>query len=222
MNGNKDEWARVDLTGQIIFYKKNKPNIYFTSNKINENVVDFESDGYNDSNYFYYLNGFNQDKYFVYLYGYYLSSGDPYDDYEIEEYNVSIYQTENLSSVYENGFHYFKGTKKISDLYFAFEENIYYYDVKENVIKENILYQGSYYYIDGTKFIVFIPPDIIYLIDLSNSEEKKKIKLNEKYEIHNIKNIGYFEENGNEYLYLFVGKMINKKYTEQIIKGLIK
>jgi len=220
MENYNNGWAKVDLTGQIIFYEKNKPNISFTFKKfdVDDSCI---CDGYNDSNYFHYLSGFNQDKYFIYLYGYYLSSADPYDDYEIEEYNISIYLTENLVSVYENEFYSFYDFKKICDLYFADDSNIYYYDVKEKEIKEINLYQGSYYYINGTKFIVFIPPDIIYLIDISKSEEKKKIKLNKKYEIDKIKNIGYFEENGNEYLYLFVGNLINNIMAYQIIKGII-
>ena len=221
MNGTNEGWAKVDLTGQIIFYEKNKPNISYAFNKYN-GYDSYECDAYDHSSYFHYLSGFNQDKYFIYLFGYYLSSGDPYDDYEIEEYKISIYLTENLTSLYENDFGSFYDFKKISDLYFADDSIIYYYDVKENEIKENILYQGSYYYIDGKKFIVFIPPNTIYLLDMSKPEEKKKIKLNEKYEIDNIKNIGYFKENGIEYLYLFVGSLIKNVYTNKIIRGIIK
>jgi hypothetical protein len=221
-NGINDGWARVDLTGQIIFYEKKKPNISFVFKIFDRDDYYNICDAYNDSNYFYYLSGFNQDKYFIYLFGYYLSSGDPYDDYEIEEYSISIFLTENLFQVYDKDFHSFYDFKKISDLYFADDSDIYYYDVKENEMKKNIFYQGSYYYINGTKFIVFVPPDTIYLIDLSKSEEKKKIKLNTKYEINNIKNIGYFEENGNEYLCLFVGSKINNIYTNRIVKGIIK
>ena len=221
MNGINNGWAKVDLTGQIIFYEKNKPNVSFAFKKFGEYDINI-CDAYNSSNYFHYLSGFNQDKYFIYSFGYYLSSGDPYDDYEIEENSITIFLTENLTSLYETDFQGLYDFKKISDLYFADDSSIYYYDVKENKIKENYLYQGSYYYINGTKFIVFIPPDTIYLIDLSNLEEKKKIKLNEKNEDNNMHNIGYFEENGNEYLYLFVGSLINKIYTNRIVKGIIK
>ena len=127
---NNKSWAKVDLTGQIILCQKNKPNISFLFN----NNYDIQYEGYNDSNEFHYLKGFNQDKYFIYLSGNHFNGEDSYDAYKHQEFNISIYLTKNFTKVYDKVFYYLDEFKKISDLYFVDEDNIYYYDMKKNEI----------------------------------------------------------------------------------------
>jgi len=217
-NNNISSWAKVDLAGIIILWQKIKPNISFIIN----DTCGIWCDGYNNSSEFHYLSGFNQDNNFIYLSGHHSSEEDSYEAYEDKDFNIYIFLTKNFKKVYGKKFYYLDEFKKISDLCFIDDCNIYYYDVTINKIDLNNWREGSYYYINGIKFIQFIPPDIIYLINLSNLKEKKKIKMNEKYEINNIHNIGYFEANGSEYLFLFVERRINNVFTNQIVKGLIK
>lgn len=223
------DFVRVNLEGEIKFKQKNEIKINFDEKEVEKNMKinsdddDFIEDAYIPSGYYNFLYGFNSDKYIFKYFGYYLSSGDPYDNYSDEYYDIRIFNIENMKEIISDENSIYCRCKKLTDTLFIDEdgnEPIIYYDEKDNKIKylDNIFQEGKYFSLDNkSKIEIFIQPDIIYLIDFTK-ETKKSIKLNQSYEISNILNIGYYCEKGNEYLFLLIR---NKNFICDIIKGKI-
>ena len=193
----KDQtFSRINLEGIIEFCGSNNLKVYFNLNEIDKeknNVMenDYLGDAYLPSSYYRYIHGFDKDKYFLKFFGYHLSSGDPYDDYSEEYYNIKIYNTDNMEEINSNDIIYCLGCKKLTDNLFSLNQ-------------EN-------------KIAVFIKPNIIYLIDFEK-EIKRSIMLKENYDNFNVLKIGYYCDKGEEYLFLLIN---NEQFQRQIIKGQI-
>ena len=226
-----NEFLRINLEGEIKFKEKNIIKINFdfdekeveNNNQINSDDEDFIEDAYQQSSFFYRLYGFNKDKYIFKNYGYYLSSGDSYDEYSEQYYNVTIFNMENIEEIIsDESLNYYR-CNKLTDTLFIDEngeESIIYYDEREKKIKilDKIFQEGKYFSLDKeSKIAIFIQPDILYLIDFIK-ETKKSIKLNQTYELFNLLNIGYYCENESEYLFLLIR---NNNFMREIIKGKI-
>ena len=226
-----NEFLRINLNGEIKFKEKNiiKINFYFdekeveNNNQINSDDEDFIEDAYQQNSHFYRLYGFNKDKYIFKNHGYYLSSGDSYDEYSEQYYNVTIFNMENIEEIIsDESLNYYRYNKFTDTLFIDEdgEESIIYYDEREKKIKilDKIFQEGKYFSLNKeSKIAIFIQPDILYLIDFIK-ETKKSIKLNQTYELFNLLNIGYYCENESEYLFLLIR---NKNYMCEIIKGKI-
>ena len=223
------DFMRLNLEGEIKMKPKNITKIFFDEKEVEKNNQtdsddeDTIDDAYISNGYFNFLDGFNKDKYVFKYFGYYLSSGDPYDAYSEEYYDITIFNIENMKERTSSESSIYGMCKKLTDTLFIDEdgnEPIIYYDEKENIIKylDNIFKGGKYFSLDKkSKIAIFIQPDILYLIDFIK-ETKKSIKLNQSYEISNILNIGYYYEQGNEFLFLLIR---NQNFICDIIKGKI-
>ena len=184
MNANKKGSALISLTGDVLFYEKDKPDIFFEGNDIKYLISknkDFHHDGYEQSSYYNYLNGFDKDKYLIFTSGYSISVDLNEGSYSDEDYSTSIYSTSDLKEVLSTDIIYINTfNNKISDKLF-YGNYIFYYDEKVNDIKfVKDFYEGDYFYLSENKFLIYIQPDTFYIIDLS---EKKKKNLNGKLKI---------------------------------------
>ena len=224
-------FIRVNLEGEIKYDEKNVAKINFEEKIIekkekvdSEDSDEYIGDAYINNGNFDYLYGFNKDKYIFKYFGYYLSLGDPYDDYTDEDYNITILNMENMKEMFsDNRLDYSFLHKKLTDNLFIDEdgnESIVYYDDKENKIKflNEIFKEGKYFSLDNQiQIAIFIQPDILYLVDFSK-ETKRSIKLNQSYNKFNLLNIGYFCEKESEYLFLLIR---DNNFNCEIIKGKI-
>ena len=220
-------FSRINLEGIIQFCGSNDLKVYFNINEIDkeknkDTEYDYIDDAYLPSSYYRCIYGFDKDKYILKFFGYCLSSGDPYDDYNEEYYNISIYNTDKMEEIYSNDISYYLGCKKLTDNLFTDidgNEPIFFYNNTEKkiIFLENVL-NGKYFSLyNENKIVVFVKPNIAYIIDFEK-EIKKCITLKENYDDYNVLKIGYYCDKGKEYLFLLIN---NEKYQRQIIKGQI-
>ena len=226
---NYKEFARINLEGEIKFKQKNEININFDEKEVeksrhikDDDDDDFVEDAYIPSGYYNFLYGFNNDKYIFKYFGYCLSSGDPYDNYSEEYYEIQIFNIENMKEIISDECSIYCSCKKLTDTLFIDEDGnqpIIYYDEKENKIKylDDFFKNCKYFSLDNKSKIGLFQSGILYLIDFMK-ETKKSIKLNQSYEISNVLDMGYYCEKGNEYLFLLIR---NKNFICEIIKGKI-
>ena len=133
--------ARCDLLGNIIFANKVKPKIYydFEAPKPIEKV-NFPTHVQSTSENFSKFYGFNGDKYIINIYGII----DNWYDYKIGfgnteiNFNITIYNTDNLNEIFNQKIFYDLRYYKISDNLFKYEnqDGLFYYNEKENKIME--------------------------------------------------------------------------------------
>ena len=223
--------AKTDLSGNIIFYNKKKPNICIEYKSPKPLDIDSflwtESDRY--PKHFSQFDGFNKDKFVLHIYGY------TFNWYEKDEkYNLEIYSSDNLTKLYSTKYEFDMRYKKITDILFKKlkdDNNLFFYDYKENKIKFiNIAYKGDHFYLNDNKFSYFDEENkYLYIIDLSINYAINKIKINDiynkNYEIDGLKNLCYYNLNGKEYLLYCSEASIEKEnkvnFESKIVKGII-
>ena len=224
----KDQtFNRINLEGIIEFCSSSNLKVYFNLNEIDKeekNIMedDYLGDAYLPSSYYRNIHGFDKDKYFLKFFGYCLSSGDPYDDYSEEYYNITIYNSDNMDEIYSNDIIDCLGCKKLTDNLFTGidgNEPIFYYnETEKKIIFLKDILNGKYFSLNSeNKIAVFVKPNIIYLIDFEK-EIKRCVMLKESYDDYNVLKIGYYCDKGKEYLFLIIN---NVQYQRQIIKGQI-
>ena len=232
IEGEQLGMAKTDLLGNIIFYYKKKPTIYFEYKA--PKPIDTQSflwtemsDRYPKN--FSQFDGFNKDKYIFYTYGY------TFNWYEKDEkYTLEIYSSDNLKKLYSKEYLIDMRYKKITDILFKKledDKNLFYYNEKENIIKFiNIVYKGDHFYLNNYKFSYFDEDNkFLYIIDLSNNYGIKKIKINDvfnkNYEIGRLSHLCYYNLNGKEYLiYCSEASIETKdkyKFESKIVNGII-
>ena len=133
--------AKSDLLGNIIFRNKdNQPRIYYdykSPNKVNGDTL-FWTMCSRTPIHFSQFDGFNNDKYILNIWGYtdnwyYYNHMGPRD----EQYNISIYDSDNLKEIYNKEYNVDLRYVKITDSYFkkCYDDfSIFYYNEKTNTI----------------------------------------------------------------------------------------
>lgn len=222
-----EKYAKLNLEGKVTFHQGEEPIISFKYEKC-KNKRRKKNEFYSNIDYSF-LTSFDQDKYIITINGYSMSSDDPYDEdeYEYHDYYVNIFNSDNMKALYSTNYDFCFESSKINDKLFSlFSGGIYYYDEIKNkiiFISENI--SDKLFYINNSIFGAFVQPDILYLIDLSNKNNNRKIKLNEKYNAFYINKFVYMKINGVEHLYILMHQYKKIKETRDnkrnIIKGII-
>lgn len=220
-----EKYAKINLEGKVTLHEGEEPIISFKYEKC-KNKRRKNNEFYSNTDY-YFLTSFDQDKYIIIINGCTMSSEDPYDEYEYNNYYVSIFNSDNMKALYTTNYDFCFESSKINDKLFSLiNGGIYYYDEKKNeiiFINDNI--SGKLFYINNNIFGSFVQPDILYLIDLSNKNNNRKIRLNDKYNAFFINNFAYMKINGVEHLYILTHqyKKIkeNRDNKRNIIKGII-
>ena len=145
--------AKCDFSGKIIFRNKNnQPQVYYEYIKpkeVNGDTLFFQSTSRAPIHFDSY-DSFNNEKYIINVWGctdnwYHYSCGAPKD----EQYNISVYDSENLKEIFNEKYEEDLRYVKISDNYFKKcrdDYKIFYYDEKNNRINfidniTNIIYK---------------------------------------------------------------------------------
>ena len=145
--------AKCDFSGKIIFRNKNnQPQVYYEYIKpkeVNGDTLFFQSTSRAPIHFDSY-DSFNNEKYIINVWGctdnwYHYSCGAPKD----EQYNISVYDSENLKEIFNEKYEEDLRYIKISDNYFKKcrdDYKIFYYDEKNNRINfidniTNIIYK---------------------------------------------------------------------------------
>ena len=133
--------AKCDFSGNIIFRNKNnKPQIYYEYIKpeeVNGDTLFFQSTSRAPIHFDNY-DSFNNEKFIINVWGYtdnwfHYSQGAPRD----EQYNISVYDTENLKQLFNEKYEEDLRYVKISDNFFKKcrdDYKVFYYDEKNNKI----------------------------------------------------------------------------------------
>ena len=126
--------AKCDFSGNIIFTnKKNKPQIYYeyiAPKEVNSDTLFFQSSHRAPKNFSGY-DGFNNDKYIMNVWGY---TDNLFQD---KEYNISIYNSDNLKELFNKEYQVDLRYIKITDNFFKKRYDdlkIFYYDENNNKI----------------------------------------------------------------------------------------
>ena len=242
--------AKSNLFGNIIFRnKKDQPKIYneyISPKEVNGNTLFFNSCSRSPI-HFSNFDGFNNDKYIINIWGYtdnwyYYQYHAPKD----EQYNISIYNSDDLKEIFNKDYNVDLRYVKITDIYFkkCYDDlSIFYYNEKEKSINFitnitdkiykyfNILSNGEKQ-INSNEQSFYLKDDIfcifngcfLFIIDLSSKNVIKKIemKANDNEEIE-IKNLSLLKRNGKEYLYITINSFNNVNFEgkTKILNGII-
>ena len=242
--------AKSNLFGNIIFRnKKDQPKIYneyISPKEVNGDTLFFNSCSRSPI-HFSNFDGFNNDKYIINIWGYtdnwyYYQYHAPKD----EQYNISIYNSDDLKEIFNKDYNVDLRYVKITDIYFkkCYDDlSIFYYNEKEKSINFitnltdkiykyfNILSNGEKQ-INSNEQSFYLKDDIfcifngcfLFIIDLSSKNVIKKIemKANDNEEIE-IKNLSLLKRNGKEYLYITINSFNNVNFEgkTKILNGII-
>ena len=235
--------AKSDLFGKIIFRnKENQPKIYYEyrpPNEVSEYTLFYEMSSRTPI-HFSHFDGFNNDKYIINIWGYtdnwYYYNGQGDKD---EEYNISIYSSDNLKELFDKKYYVDLRYVKISDFYFKKcygDLSIFYYNEKENTINyindiTNIIY----------KHFNLLCNEKVQEFNI-NDEEEEYIKYEKKYFYLKKDMFGIFDanflfivdlssnnilkkiemkKNNNEELYINCLNIINKNGKEYLYLSVI-
>lgn len=218
--------ARTDLLGNITFYNKTKPEIcteFITPKNINIKNLSFNNFHFSG------LDGFNNDKYIINISGY-SEKNSMYYNYINNiniEFNISIYNTEKLNTLFSEDYNIDLRYKKITDNLFKKlkdDQKLFYYNINKNTI--NYIksdYDGDYYYLNDNMFAV-VSISKLYIINISKNYLTYEIKLNFTENSFFPRNLFYFSLDGNEYLYIYDEEHNKHNYSidYRMIYGLIK
>ena len=240
--------AKADLSGNIIFRnKENQPQIfdkYVPPQEVSGEVL-FNEMSSRTPEYFSEYEGFNNDKYIMNVWGY----SDNWFHYiyhapKDENYNISIYDSDNLKELYDQKYHEDLRCVKITDKYFkkCYDNlSFFYYDDKNNKIifinditnrvyevfnivqkksdeEENDQYEETRIQYFNLKNDIFCMFDgcFLFIMDLFSGKLIKKVDMNMKNKL-NIKSLCLMEKYGQDYLYISVENYDDTK----IINGVV-
>ena len=243
--------AKSDLYGNIIFRNKdNQPQIFSVfkpPKEVSGDTLFYEMSSRSPI-HFSQFDGFNNDKYIINIWGYtdnwyYYNRMGP----KCEEYNISIYDSDNLKEIYNKDYNEDLRYVKITDIYFKKcygDLSIFYYNEKENNIifisnitnkiykyfniqksndKEKEEYEEedrneNYFNIKDDTFCL-VDESFLFVIDLFSNNIIKKIEMKTKDNCE-IQDLCFLKRNGKEFLYISANY-----YTEnaknQIFNGII-
>ena len=238
--------AKSDLFGNIIFRNKiNQPQIYYefkSPKKVSGDTLFYELSSRSPI-HFSEFEGFNNDKYIMNIWGYtdnwyYYNNMGPKD----EEYNIAIYNSDNLEEIFTKDYDVDLRYVKITDIYFkkCYDDlSIFYYNEKENSINfinniTNIIYKHyniqkppndeeenyienkneKYFSLKDDMFCLF-DGRFLFIIDLFSNNIIKKIEIKIKDGCE-IKSLCLLKRKEKEYLYISTSEENNK-----IIAGII-
>ena len=237
--------AKSDLFGNIIFRNKNnQPQIFYDfipPKEVNADTLFYDMSSRTPIQYSKF-DGFNNDKFIINICGY---TDNFYRD---ENYNISIYNSDNLKEIFNKDYYVDLRYVKITDIYFkkCYDDlSIFYYNEKENTINyiNNItekiykyfnieksndeeeykkgIYNEKYFNLKDNVFCLF-NGCFIFIIDLfsNNIIKKIEVKTNDNCEI---KDLFLLKRNGQEYLYIsaIIYDKLNYDNKNKIINGII-